>query len=241
MRRAAALVLLALTLTGCETTAEESAKLEKTAKREQAEHPTAIQTGLSIAHASTQVKVLDATVVHSSEGAAVAVSVRNLTTHTLRSVPIEITVKDGRGQTLYQNSAPGLEASLTQIVSLPPRGQATWVDDQIPKSGQPASVSAIAGEAPTANGPEPRIEIGGPRLSEESSGEASGTVRNRSKVAQQKLVVYVIARRAGRIVAAGRAVLLEVAPGASVPFHAFLLGAPAGAKLAASAPPTTLR
>ena len=64
-------------------------------------------------------------------------------------------------------------------------------------------------------------------------------VHNRSKVAQQKLVVYVTARRAGRIVAAGRAILPEVAAGASVPFQAFLVGSAAGTQLQASAPATT--
>jgi hypothetical protein len=52
--------------------------------------------------------------------------------------------------------------------------------------------------------------------------------------------VYGLARRGGRIVAAGRAVLPEVAANASAPFQAFLVGAPQGATLEASAPPTTL-
>ena len=69
----------------------------------------------------------------------------------------------------------------------------------------------------------------------------AGTVRNRSTVTQQDLVVYAVARRGGKIVAAGRAVLPEVAAGASVPFQAFLVGEPSGARLEASAPPTTLR
>jgi hypothetical protein len=68
---------------------------------------------------------------------------------------------------------------------------------------------------------------------------AAGTVRNRSNVTQRSLVVYGLAVRSGRIVAAGRAVLPEVAAGASVPFQAFLVGAPTGARLEASAPPTT--
>jgi len=239
VRWVAALVLATLALSGCETTAEESAKLERQAKREQAEHPALTQKGLSIAHASTQVKVLSASVVRSSEGAAAAVSVRNAAARALRSVPIAITVRDAHGRTLFQNNAPGLEAALTQVSSLPPHGSVTWVDDQIPQAGAPASVSAIIGVAPAASGPEPRIEVESLRLSEASSGEAAGTVRNRSNVTQQKLVVYVTARRAGSIVAAGRAVLAEVAAGASVPFQAFLVGAPAGAKLQASAPATT--
>ena len=232
-------VLVLLALSGCETTAEKSAKLERQAKREQAEHPTLAQKGLSIGRASTQVKLLGATVVRSSEGAAAAVRISNVSSRALRSVPIAITVKDAHGRTLFQNNAPGLEAALTLLSSLPAHGSVTWVDDQVPASGGPASVSAIAGVAPTASGPEPRIEIEGPRLGEASSGEASGTVHNRSRVTQQKLVVYVIARRAGTITAAGRAVLAEVAPGASVPFQAFLVGDLKGAKLEASAPATT--
>ena len=232
--RWAALVLVAVALSGCESTQEESAKLEKTAK-----HFTLARTGLSITHASTQAQVLSATVVRDSEGAAVAVTVHNSSSHTLSSVPIAITVKNAHGQTLYQNNAAGLETGLTQISSLPAHGSITWVDDQVPPSGKPASVSAVVGEASTASGAEPRIEIGALQLSEAATGEASGTVHNRSGITQQKLVVYVLARRGGTIVAAGRAILAEVAPGASVAFQAFLVGAATGAKLEASAPAST--
>jgi hypothetical protein len=227
-------VLMALALSGCESNQERSAKIEKTAKRY-----TLAQKGLSIAHASTQVQVLNANVVRGTEGAVAAVTVRNSSSHTLRSVPIAITVKNAHGQTLYRNNTPGLEAGLTQISSLPSHGSITWVDDQVAPSGGPASVGATVGEAPTASGPEPQIEVQGAHIVEASTGEVAGTLRNRSNVIQQHLVVYLIARRAGRIVAAGRAILAEVAPGAPVPFQAFLVGALAGATLQASAPATT--
>jgi hypothetical protein len=240
--RSAALVLLALALGGCETTAEQSAKLERKAKLEKAEHPQLQAKGLSIARASNQVKVLDATVVHSSEGTAAAVTLRNLTARTLHSVPIAITVKDAHGNTLFQNNSPGLEAALTSLASLPAHGVATWVDDQVSANGEPASVSALVGAARSAPGPQPRIEVAGLHSSEESgSGGAAATVRNDSKVAQRALVVYVLAHRAGKLVAAGRAVLSALAPGGSAPFQVYLVGSPAGAALTASAPPTTLR
>jgi len=228
------LVLAALALSGCESTQEKSAKLEKTAK-----HFALARTGLSIAHASTQAQVLSATVVRGSEGAAAVVTVRNSSAHTLSGVPVAITVRDAHGQTLYQNNAPGLEAGLIQVSSLPTHGSVTWVDDQVPITGAPASVSAVIGEAHVASGPEPQIEVAGTHLAEASTGETAGTVRNRSSVTQQHLVVYVIARRAGTIVAAGRAILAEVTPGASVPFQAFLVGSAAGASLQAEAPATT--
>ncbi len=236
--RSAALVVpaaaLALALSGCESTQEESAKLEKTAK-----HFALARQGLTIAHASTQVHVSEAAVVHSSEGAAAVVTVTNTSSHALRSVPIAITVRSAGGRTVYQNNAPGLEAGLISISSLTAHGTVAWVDDQVPTAGQPASVSAIIGEARSAGGPEPRIEVQGLHLAEAATGEASGTVRNRSGVTQQHLLVYVTARRAGAILAAGRAILAEVAPGAPVPFQTFLVGSAAGATLQASAPAST--
>jgi len=236
VRVATAVGLLALVaLSGCESTQEKSAKLEKTAH-----HTRLAERGLSVVKQSADVRVLGAVLIHGAEGAAAVVTLSNDSAHALRDLPIAITVKDAHGQTVYENNAPGLEAGLTSISSLPAHGAATWVDDQVPATGDPATVTAIAGVSPTVSGALPQIEVAGVHPSEESgSATAAGTVRNRSTVTQQALVVYVVARRAGRVVAAGRAILPEVAPGVSVPFQAFLVGAPHGA-LQASAPATTL-
>jgi hypothetical protein len=236
VRAAALLLALLLALSGCETNAEKSAKLERVAHS----HVLARETGLTVSRQNPSVKVVQTTVLRGAEGAAAVVTLRNISPKTLRDVPLAITVKDAGGRTVFQNNAPGLEAALTSLALLPAHGEATWIDDQVPASGAPASVSAIAGVAPVASGTIPPIEVLGVHPSEESgSPGAAGTVHNRSNVTQQNLVVYVLARRAGRIVAAGRALLSEVATGASVPFQAFLVGAPMGATLEASAPPTT--
>jgi hypothetical protein len=228
-------VTAALALTGCETTAEKSAALERTAH-----HAHLAERGLSIIKQSADVHVLGAVLVHGAEGAAVVVTLRNDTAHVYKDVPIAITVKDAHGRAVFQNNAPGLETALTSLGSIPAHGVATWVEDQVPANGTPASVSAIVGEPPVANGPAPRIEVAGVHPGEENgSAVAAGTVRNRSNVAQQSLVVYVVARRAGQVVAAGRAILPEVSPGAVVPFQAFLVGAPTGSHLEANAPATT--
>jgi hypothetical protein len=237
--RWAALLLAGLALGGCESTQDKSAQLEAQAKREKARHPTLTAKGLSIAHQSTKVKVLGASALHSSEGAAATVTVINDSTRALRAIPIAIAVDGASGQTLYQNNGAGLEQSLTEISALPAHGSLTWVDDQLPAGEAPARVKATVGEAPAASGPEPRIEVTGVHLAEASTGEAAGTVHNPSNVAQQHLVVYVSARRGARVVAAGRAVLADVGAGASVSFQVFLVGSPSGAKLRASAPPTT--
>jgi hypothetical protein len=234
VRGTAALALLALlALSGCESTQEKSAQLEKTAH-----HARVAEKGLSIAKASPDITVLGATLVRGAESAAAVVTLRNDSAHALSDVPIAITVKDAKGSTVFQNNAPGVEAALTSLGSLPAHGVATWVDDQVPASGNPVSVTAIAGEAPTVSGALPEIEVKGVHPSEESgSATAAGTVRNRSSLTQRALVVYAVARRAGRVVAAGRAILTEVAPGAVMPFQAFLVGTTqAGARLEASAP-----
>lgn len=233
-----ALALAALALAGCETTAEKSAKLEKAAKR-----LAVAGNGLLITHPSTDVKVLQTTVLQGSEGAAAVVRLSNVSSHTLRDVPIAITVKDAGGHTLFQNNAPGLEAALVSVPSLPAHGEASWVDDQLPASGKPASVSALVGQAPTAAGGAPQIGIQGIHVIEDPSRGIGTSARlsNHSRVAQQNLVVFAVARRGGKLVAAGRAVLGEVAAGASMSFEVFYVGDPRGAQLAMSAPPTTFR
>jgi hypothetical protein len=143
---------------------------------------------------------------------------------------------------LYQNSASGLEPSLTTISLLEPGQETIWVDDQVTASGTPASASALVGEATPASGAIPQLSVSGAHPSTEAGGEAtlSGTVSNHSSVAQQNLVVYAVARRAEKIVAAGRAVLPEVpGQGTNVPFQIYFVGDPSGAQISTSVPATT--
>jgi hypothetical protein len=238
VRATAGLALLALlALSGCESTQEKSAQLEKTAH-----HTRVAERGLSIGKANPDITVLAATLVRGNEGAAAIVTVRNDSASVLREVPIAITVKNAQGATVFQNNTPGVEAALTSLGSLPAHSIMTWVDDQVPATGNPVSVTAIAGISPAVSGALPEVEVMDVHPSEESgSATAAGSVRNRSRVTQHALVVYAVVRRAGRIVAAGRAILPEVAPGATAPFQAYLVGGPqAGARLEASAPASTL-
>ena len=241
MRRWAALVVLALALTGCETTAEKSARLERAAKRARADNAVPARRGLSIARPSTVVRVLGTALVHDSEGAAVVVRLRSASSHALRDVPIAITVRDAHGRTLFRNDAAGLEAALVSVPSIAAHGELAWVNDQVPASGGPASVSARVGEAPPLATAPPALAVEGTRLVEEPSTGvgASGTVDNRSAVTQHNVVVFGVASRAGRVVAAGRGVVPELAAGESKPFQVFFVGDPHGAQLKMSAPATT--
>jgi hypothetical protein len=232
-------VLVALALTGCESNQERSAKLEKVERpreEEAARHRALAQRALTITRASTRVKVIATAIVHDAEGAAAVVSLRNTSSTPLGDVPIQITVRNARGASVYTNSTPGLSPTLLSVALLPAHGVVTWIDDQVQAAGTPASVSAKVGEGTPAAGATPKLEVVGAHLSE---AQAEGNVVNHSAVVQQELVVDALARRAGRIVAAGRAVLAQAAAGATTPFQIFFVGDPSGALLEVSAPATT--
>jgi lipoprotein-anchoring transpeptidase ErfK/SrfK len=234
---ALALALGAISLAGCETTAEKSAKLEKAAKRV----APAQQQGLSIAHASTIVKVQSATLVHGTEGTAAVLTLHNSSSKAVREVPIAITLKDAHGANVYTNATPGLAKTLTSLALLPAHGDGVWIDDQIPGTSA-KSLTTKVGEGAAVSGAAPRLTISETQLTKDPSGAATveGTIKNSSATAQSELIVYALARNGGRVVAAGRAVLASLAPGSSAPFQAFFVGNPAGAQLQLSAPPTTL-
>jgi hypothetical protein len=238
-------VLAALALTACESSQEKSAKLEKVAKREASEarrRRTVAKQGLSITRQSTKVRVSETAVVHSSEGVAAVVTLRNVSATALRDLPIEITVRNARGGALYTNNTPGLAAALVSVALLPAHSSASWIDDQVPATGIPTSVTAKIGEGAPVTKAIPRLSIQGTHLaSDATSGpEVEGTVVNHSSVSQRELVVYAVARRAGRAVAAGRAVIPEAPAGAAARFQVFFIGSPQGGQLEVSAPPSTV-
>ncbi|HEY4897051.1 MAG TPA: hypothetical protein VII01_13275 [Solirubrobacteraceae bacterium] len=239
---AAALALVALALTGCETTAEKSARLEAAAKR--LGRPTSgASRGLSIAALSTAIKVRSTAVVHSREGTAAIVTLRNDSATALRDIPIEITVRDASGASIYSNNRQGLGRALISVPLIGAHTTLTWVDDQIQATGIPATVAARVGRSPAVHGPTPSIALTGAHMVEDpSTGPgAAGTVVNHSSIGQRELIVYAVARRGSRILAAGRAVIPEAAPSASTPFQLFFIGDPRGGKLSLSVPATTLR
>ncbi len=236
-----ALALACLALTGCETTQEKSAKLERAALARQRNAPPGAA-GLKITRASSTVKVASTAVLHSSEGTAVVVVLRNISRTAEHQVPLEITVHGAGGAIAYANTSPGLSPSLASAAFIPAHGEAVWVDDQVQASSTPASVTAEAGDGKLLNGAAPRVVVGAGHLAEEPGGAAvvQGTVSNRSAIAQKELVVYAIASSGTRVTGAGRAVLSSLGAGASSSFQIFLVGsAPHGARLRLEAPPTT--
>ena len=230
--RAALAALAASGLAGCESTQERSAQLEK-----QASHVALARAGLTVTRTSSVIRVREAIVLHGTESAAVVVVLENTSARALAHIPISITVRDARGRAVFSNNAPGLEAGLVSLASLPAHAEGFWVDDQLPSASEPARVSARVGEGSSAPGLA-QITIASVRSAE---GAATGpgvtaTATNHGHVAQQSVAVYAIARRGSQIVAAGRAVIPELAAGASAPFQLFFAGNAQGAQLRVVAP-----
>jgi hypothetical protein len=232
---------MAIALCGCETTAETSARLEREAKRHAVASGGSAR-GLSIKRASTKLKVVRAALLHSGERAAAVVTLRNVSGEPLRAAPIAVTAKDVRGGAVYTNSAPGLAPSLVSVPFVPARGELTWINDQVTGAAGATAVSATVGEGSRAPGRAPALRLRETRLAEDPANGVGeeGTLANQSQAAQRELVIYAVARRGQRIVAAGRAVLPEVAAGASVPFQIFFVGDPRGAHVELTVPPTAL-
>lgn len=228
------LVAVALALTACESSQEQNAKLEKVYKREAAEaakRNALTQHGLSIAHPNRLVKVVRASVLHSSEGTAAAITLHNDSASALRDLPIAIAVKSRAGETVYTNTTPGLAATLVSLPFLGAHATITWVQDQVATSSPPASVTATVGAGERVSEPPPRLEVTGVRLNE---GEVEGSLVNHTQTSEHEIVLYALARRGGAIVAAGSAIVARAEAGTSAHFQTFLIGNAQGAQLEVS-------
>jgi hypothetical protein len=238
VRVVAALVLAALGLSACQTTQELSAERAKTAKK------LVSQKGLTVAKENPNVAVGATAVIKDKNGIAAVVELRNTGHEAQADLPVSIAITDKAGKQVYKNDVAGLEDSLVSM-SLLTRGEdAYWVNNQITATGTPAKVQAKVGAAKRKVPAEvPRFAISGVALGSDTDGVyVKGTIVNRSKIAQKRLTIFCVARRGGRIVAAGRAILDSLGPAGAKPtrFTVFFIGNPKGARLSFSAPPTVL-
>jgi hypothetical protein len=227
-------ISLAACCSGCESTQEKSAKLERATKHERL----ALQ-GVTVGRQNPDVRVLATEVLHGEEADAVVVRLRDISSKPLVAAPIAIAVRDATGKIVYQNNSPGEDPSLIKV-SLQPGKESVWIDDQVHSESVPKSATAKVGEGSHPGGPPPKLSVEGLHVGGEGSeASAEGSVKNGSGKTQLDLVVFVLASKRGRTVAAGRAVLPEVLPGASDSFQVFFVGDPGGATLQASAPATS--
>jgi len=227
---APALVLAA----GCESTQDKARRLSSEGGavfREQ---------GLRVGRTNPDVRIVRRDVVTDRNGSAVAVTLASRGRAHAR-VPVAIDVRGRDGRSVFRNDAAGLDPSLTGVALVGRGDRVVWVHDQVTPTGRPARVRARVGVG-RARAPRraPRLVTEGVRLREESLGIAAvGFVRNTSRVDQRDVALYGVARRGGRVVAAGRAVIRRLRAGRRASFRMYFIGDPRRARLDLSVPPTS--
>jgi hypothetical protein len=239
--RATALVaagVACLAMSSCESTQDKSARLAKQGSKPFQEK------GLHVTRESSTVKVGKTWVLSDANGSAAVVELKNDSKRTLAGVPVAIDVLDAHGHSVFKNDAAGIEPSLTSVSVLQPGQDMDWVNDQVAPAGTPEKVKAQVGvDKGRAPAKLPRIGLTSAKLEvDPTSGvNAAGYVKNDSAVEQRKLVIFCVARKGNRVVAAGRAGVPRLKAGKRARFHVYFIGNPRGAQLVLSAPPTTLQ
>ncbi len=240
MRRAVPTLFVAfaaIAFAGCETTMEKSAKLELAGA--DLAKPEAIEIGA----VNRDIEVVDKVILSDEYGTAVVVKLRNTGTQTQVDVPIQIDVKDGKGKSIFRNDTEGLEDGLLNIQVIEPGQETWWVHDQVFANGKPASVEVEIGRSEVREpGSVPDLVPTKPEINVDpvSGVEVQGKVVNESPVEQFDTLIYGIATKGGKVVAAGRGLIPKLSPGGKgEPYNVFFIGDPRGAAIDVFATPNT--
>ena len=232
--RVVVLVLAALTLAGCESSQAKSARLAKAAKGATKE------TGVVVKQLNPDVTVVSTSLVRDQYGAAAVVELRAKGAQA--DLPLAMVVRDATGKAAYANDVPGLEHSLTHVALVAPGERAFWIDDQVRADGSKRVEVKVGTSTAAVPRSLPKLVPGGLALEPDPSGAFTrGTLRNESAIEQRKVIVYAVAERGGKVVAAGRAGIERLKARGSAPFKVFWIGDPKGAKVHVFAPPTVLQ
>ena len=227
-----------LAIAGCSSTEDKAAEFaDEGSKAFEAK-------GLSVGKANASVKVEDTQVIRDANGTAAVIVLRSRAATALQDVPIALDVADRAGTSIWKNDTAGLETSLVSAPVLAPGARTTWINDQVlPVTGTAAAVKARVGAAEPAPPRLPKLVVGKPQLEGDpvDGVAARGELVNDSEIEQKDLVVYGLARKSGRVVAAGRAIIPRVRAGTKARYAIFFIGDPRGAALEVFVPPTTLK
>jgi len=227
-----------LFLSACQSTQSQSAALEEAGGK------LAKVDKVDVGAANTKVDVQEKVVLSDVNGSAVAVVLKNNSDQGLADAPIAVNVKDAKGKSVYKNNLAGVDPALLTVPVIKAHDEVYWVNDQVLATGTPKSVDVTVGEAKQQLPNElPEIEVTKPVVKNDpTSGiEATGFASNKSDIEQTDLVLYAIARKGGKIVAAGRGLIPKLKVGGKEEsYHIFFIGNPTGADVTVIAPPVNL-
>jgi hypothetical protein len=226
---AIALAGVALVVTGCESTQDKSARIAAELG------PVKQEEGLKIGKRSKDVEVVSGTLLTDPNGSAVVVRLRNRSKEDLVGVPIAIDVLDAKGKSVYRNDIPGIEPALAAVPFIEAGGEVDWVHDQVLATGKPAEVEVRVGEGGRPfSGELPEVSVSKAKVEGDpySGVLAGGNVENRSGEDLDRLLLYAVATKGGKVVAAGRGAIepLKDKP-KPVPYNIYFIGDPSGADL----------
>jgi hypothetical protein len=187
--------------------------------------------------------VVNTALIHDQNGDAIVVELRNESNQTLVNLPILVDIRDAKRKTVYENNAAGLDFALNHLALIKPGETFYWVNDQVAGQGKTAKVTVGEPEAKPPTGPLPDIAVSPPRPGNDFSGaKVSGTVTDQSKIDQDHLILFAVARSGGHIVAAGRGQIKALKISAKpANYTIYFIGNPAGADVTIQAPPTVLK
>ena len=241
MRSASRLIIAGLglpLLTGCVTTQQEAARVQINSARIRAS-----QVPLRLTGRNTQVEVTSVRLIALRRVArsAIVVTLRNRAASPVSDLPllVGVSLPHGRRISLNRESADYFQNHVPAISPHAALRFVLTVDRRLPATAVPfARLGGSATVAVPAAEPLPELQVLGSR---QIHGTATLTVRNLSGIPQFQLPVYAVARRRGRSVAAGQALVNELDSGASAQLRVSLIGNSAGATLSLQAPPTILK
>jgi hypothetical protein len=232
----AVLLLPAALLVGCESTQEKSAKLEaqgaEIAKVEK----------IKIGAASQSIEVVDQTLLTDQYGSAIVLKLKNDSPKTQIDVPVGLVVKSAKGKAIYKNDIQGLESGLIQIPIIEGKGEGWWVNDQVLVTQKPQSADVTIGESEAPSPAAiPEIEVSPPVLLSDSSGpNVTGKVTNRSNIEQIDMLLYAVATKGGKVVAAGRGLIPKLKTDGKAEFYRiYFIGDPSNSDIKVFALPST--
>jgi hypothetical protein len=236
-RRAAAALLgaaLAAALGGCYTTQEKNVRAKIAADR-----ILSIRKPVRVGARDPAVTVEAKALIRSSSGTAVVVRVRNTGGRPVSDLPVSVAVRHG-GAVFRLNGRRNLGYFRTHVPAVPPKGATTWVfttKRSVPRGSLLVRVGRQVESDANRASSLPQITVDEPS----GRGRVRSVVKNSSDIPQPGLNVYGYAIEHGRYVAAGRAVIPDLAAHDTAKFELQLYGAGGGRPVRLEAPATALR
>jgi len=232
----ASALLIPTLLAGCESTQEKSAKLEslgaEIAKIEK----------IKIGAANQSIDITGKTLLTDQYGSALVLRLKNDSPKPQVDVPVGLVVKNAQGKAIYKNDTEGLEDGLIQIPIIEGSSDGWWVNDQVLVTQKPKSADLTIGK-PESQSPSkiPEIEVSPPFLATDSSGpNVTGEVVNKSDVEQIDMLLYAVATKGGKVVAAGRGLIPKLKTDGKPEFYRiYFIGDPKNAEIEVVAMPST--